>query len=416
MAELIAHSPPQSESTSSADAARADHAALNIAFRVGQFPKLSETFILSQIEGMIRHGHRVTVLADSFPTPADTGSPPPGIHEIRYVFPRPSALQTLVARLPWRIRKMIERTAERRLARENDVIICNFGWFGAQMVASTDNLPGRARILTIFHGDDMSRSVAAQGGAIYDALFRHGAAFLPISDWWRDRLVALGAPPQKTTVHRMGVNPELFPYTDRSTRQSFPFRIITVCRFVEKKGIEYALRAFAAASGKAGPGQLHFELIGEGPNRRALEQLAVDLGISHSVRFRDFMPHREVARAMQDADAFILPSVTASDGDMEGIPVVLMEACASGLPVISTRHSGIPELIQHGVTGLLADERDVDTLSEHILELMQSSELRDQLARQARLHVEENFNAPAWNDKLNTLVLKTAATTLESYR
>ncbi len=102
------------------------------------------------------------------------------------------------------------------------------------------------------------------------------------------------------------------------------------------------------------------------PLRGELEKLSADLGIAERVQFLGSQPHKVVKNWLARAHVFVLPSVTAQNGDVEGIPVALMEAMAAGLTVVSTRHSGIPELIEHGVGGFLSPERDVEALAANL--------------------------------------------------
>lgn len=379
---------------------------LKVGFRVGPFPKLSETFILNQIENMARNGHIVSVLADSPSAPGDTGKLPSGPLQVRYIQPGTGTGELTRRYMPYRLRQFMAARAERHLAKQNDVVICHFGWFGARMISSAGHMAKRGKIITVFHGKDMSSHPDDTGPAIYEELFRHGDLFLPVSEHWRQALLQMGAPDHCTSVHHMGVDLNCFPFNERLQREDQDFRLLTICRLVEKKGIEFALRAISICRQAAPQKNITLDIIGEGPDREPLERIAADLNIRHAVRFRGFLPHKDISEAMRLADAFILPSVTAIDGDMEGIPVVLMEACATGLPVISTFHSGIPELIEHGVTGLLANERDFEALAGHILTLASDQELGRQFARSARTCVETKFNSAKLSSELNSIVQK----------
>lgn len=380
------------------------HTPLNITFRVGAFPKLSETFVLSQVAGMIARGHRVSILADRRPASNEAGVMPEGLASVDYLEPASSSFAALIARLPYRVRRSRIARAERRMCGSTDVVICNFGWFGAQVVESTASIARRAKVVTIFHGDDMSRSLRGAPGDVYDQLFALGDLHLPISELWKSRLIEMGAPADRVQVHRMGVQVDDFAYQPRTPSPSQAFKLVTVCRIVEKKGVEYALTALAALKGAAPDLALELDIIGNGPLREHMEQLASTLQIEDRVRFLGQLPNVEVAERLRNADAFLLPSVVAADGDMEGIPVALMEAMASGLPVISTRHSGIPELIEHGVSGVLADERDVDGLAEQIRFVAETPHARSQMAKTARKVVEERFNTERLNDRLDAVV------------
>lgn len=374
---------------------------LTIAFRVGSFPKLSETFILKQISGLIALGHRVIVVADR---PSDEAAPPSGIARLEYVEPTSSWLRSLYGRLPYRLRQARVARAEKRMSRQSNVVVCNFGWFGQQVHDNTSALEDPASIVTIFHGADMSRTLNTDDSrGRYETLLKSDGPLLPISDHWRQELLVLGARDSQITIYHMGVDPDEFAFRQRQDDPSGPFRIISVGRLVEKKGTEFALRALAKAAPQLGDRSFQLDLIGDGPLTANLKVLVAQLGLENSVVFHGSLPHADVANALSRADAFLLPSVTAADGDKEGIPVSLMEAMASGLPVISTRHSGIPELIEHGVSGWLADERDVDGLAEQIVALIQEPDARARRASAARQTIERDFNLNTLSEQLSDI-------------
>lgn len=376
---------------------------LKIGFRVGTFPKLSETFILSQIRGMVERGHEVSILADRRSGPEENATIPDGLHDVQYVLPESDFLANLRAKLPYRVRKALTSRKEKAFCRKCDVVVCNFGWFGAQMYDSSRSLTTPPKIITVFHGDDMSRTLLANGHHPYDRLIESGELLLPVSEFWKQRLLEFGADPNTIRVHRMGVQVDEFTFAPRPREPGEPLRLITVCRFVEKKGLEFAIRGVATAL-ETDPGLgIQFELIGSGPLAEPLAQLVNELGLQDHVTFSGPLPHEEISSALARSDALILPSVVSSDGDMEGIPLSLMEAMASGVCVISTYHSGIPELIEHGQSGLLAEERDVARISEHILTLARDTELSSELARNARMVIENKFNSRTLNDELELI-------------
>jgi colanic acid/amylovoran biosynthesis glycosyltransferase len=176
-----------------------------------------------------------------------------------------------------------------------------------------------------------------------------------------------------------------------------PVEVITVARLVEKKGIEYAIRAAALVLRDR---SFRYTIVGDGPERQRLEGLIDHLGVSGSVRIIGWRGHDEVHRLLSTADAFMLPSVTAADGDEEGLPVALMEAMAAGLPVLSTLHSGIPELVRDGIEGFLVRERDVEALASRCSVLVDDPRLRAELGSAARLRIEERHDNHMLHDRL----------------
>lgn len=174
--------------------------------------------------------------------------------------------------------------------------------------------------------------------------------------------------------------------------------ILSVARLVEKKGLSDLI---ASADILRRRGRVfHLEIIGSGPQREALQAQAKRLGLADWVRLPGAQAHDLVCVAYQRASVFVLPSVIASNGDRDGIPNVLLEAMASGVPVVSTPVSGIPELIESGLDGLLVPPNDPTALAEAIDKLLASQQLRENLARAARGKVESAFSLDASAERL----------------
>ncbi len=174
---------------------------------------------------------------------------------------------------------------------------------------------------------------------------------------------------------------------------------MTIARLVEKKGVAYAIEAVArlVSSGK----RITYDVIGgDGGLRRDLERLIEDLGVWAYVRLLGWKNHDEVLRLLQNAHILVAPSVTATNGDQEGIPNVIKEAMALGLPVISTLHSGIPELVEDGKSGFLVPERDVDSLADRLAYLIDHPERWPEMGQLGRKYVEEHYDINTLNDSL----------------
>ena len=174
--------------------------------------------------------------------------------------------------------------------------------------------------------------------------------------------------------------------------------ILSVARLIEKKGLGDLIVAadILCRRGRA----FHVEIIRSGPQREALQAQAKQLGIAERVRLAGSKAHEAVCFAYQRASVFVLPCVVASDGDRDGIPNVLLEAMASGVPVVSTPVSGIPELIEPGLDGLLVPPNNPAALAEAIDKLLRSQELRTGLALAARAKIESSFSLDASAERL----------------
>jgi colanic acid/amylovoran biosynthesis glycosyltransferase len=403
---------------------------VRVALVVGQFPALSETFVLNQVTGLLDRGADVRVLAAAH---VPQSALHPAVERYRLLertsygvaFDPPKWRRrlrvggilagTIARRLrpgarPVRLLREARSDAATALRfanvqfdrRDFDAVLCHFGAHGQWGMSMRNTGMVRGRLVTVFHGYDMSRYLRDEGETVYQRLFEEGDLFLPVTDYWRRRLVELGAPPDRTIVHRMGVELDDFVYTPRHVPASGPLRMLSVARLTEKKGLEFGIRAVARLA-PAMP-RIHYDIVGSGPLRDELQRLIHDLGVQAHVTLAGACPRPEVVRRMAQAQVLLAPSVTARDGNQEGLPVVLMEALATGLPVVSTRHTGIPELVEHRVTGMLADERNVDQIAGSIRELLENDALYSAVAVAGRSRVEAHHDIDNLNDRLVRLL------------
>jgi colanic acid/amylovoran biosynthesis glycosyltransferase len=205
------------------------------------------------------------------------------------------------------------------------------------------------------------------------------------------RLRAAGCPAEKVRIQHLGVDVEQIAFRPRRWPGDGRKVVLLYCgRLVEKKGILHALEAFARLAGRWK--NLEFRVVGGGPLRPAVERAIRGLRLQGRVVLRGALPHAEALQEMQKAHLFLLPSLTAPDGDMEGTPTVLMEAQASGLLVVSTFHADIPEVALDGETGFLAPEGDSQALADCLDYLLRHPEMWPDLGRAGRRHVERNYN------------------------
>ncbi|MCA9244173.1 MAG: glycosyltransferase [Phycisphaerales bacterium] len=392
---------------------------MKIAFFAGLFPELSDTFILSQITGLIDRGHDVHIFADRpgaseklHPDYVKYGiadrltywpSGPAGIVGraatlARFALTRPTALSRAKCGFLAGTRRLLANVDALRPLREFDIIHCHYGPNG--MLATALRACGvlRGRVSVVFHAYDVTRTPARFGERCYTPLFESAEWLAPISEFWRERLIRMGAGPRRVSVHHMGIDCGSFAFQPTRSLSGRPARLLMIARLVEKKGVRYAIEAVAKL--RAFRERVHLRILGDGPLRSQIESQVKVLKAEGAVELAGWADADEVRAALRDSDALLAPSVTAADGDMEGIPMVLMEAMAMGVPVISTRHSGIPELIENGVSGLLAPERDVDALADHIERLLRDTALREHIRHAGRRRVEDAFNIDRLNDEL----------------
>lgn len=261
----------------------------------------------------------------------------------------------------------------------------------------------RIPLLVTFHGADITVSDRNQAKSrpldwLYimrrEQLFKEAKLCIAVSEFIRSKLIKKGCPEEKTLVHYIGVDVDKFR-PDYSVQRTPT--VLFVGRLVEKKGCEYLIRAMAHVQ-KVMP-EAELIIIGDGALRLKLEELAAQL--LHNYRFLGKQPSSVVQSWMNKASCLCAPSITASTGDSEGLPTVIIEAQAMGVPVISTIHSGIPEAIVHEETGFLTQECDWEALVKYILLLLQNEQIRGKMSLAGRKYVEQKFNL-----KENTLKLE----------
>ena len=251
-------------------------------------------------------------------------------------------------------------------------------------------------LITTFHGFDATLSTAAllRSPAWFNyplfrrQLARDGALFLCVSSFIRDKVLALGFPAERARVHYTGVDCQAIEL--RAPAEETP-TILHVARLVEMKGTQYLLRAFATLTARHP--EVRLVIIGDGPLDRSLRTLAASLGLGERVAFLGALPHAQALAWMRQARMLVLPSVLTATGRVEGLGMVMLEAAATGVPVVASRVGGIPEGVRDGETGFLVPARDVGALARRIEDLLQAPALRERMRTEARGFVERRFDS-----------------------
>jgi colanic acid/amylovoran biosynthesis glycosyltransferase len=330
----------------------------------GRFLPLSETFTYDLIRGLAGFDHHVVASA---------------IENLQH-FPLANVSVPEPEERSWSLARAVGARA----------VVCHFGpqaTMGMPIALAIDR-----PAVTIFHGYDISRLLRDKRWIErYRAVAALGMQALCISEAGRERLRSIGWPDQQLHVVRLGVDSKRFAFRPPSERWGAhgPRRILMVARLVEKKGVHIALEAMRTLRDRGL--DLELRVIGDGPERPRLASIIAETGLTN-VRLLGALAHEQTRQEFADADLYVQPSITAETGDQEGIPVSLMEAQASGLPVVSTRHSGIPELVLDGTTGWLTDEGDADGLALAVERLSRDPEQAQSFAHAGRAHVRQEFD------------------------
>ncbi len=398
---------------------------MKIAIITQIFPKVSETFILNDIVGLIQLGHDVDIFAFGRPQIDDH------FHEevyqyrlldkttyfdisqdkfrklsrflkvlFKYVPQYPQVICKCWTLSKFSISQFINNLCklEPFLEVRYDIIHCHFGYNALEMVFLKDLLD--IKLVCTFHGSDISKSLKQSGQDKYRELFKKADFILTVSEYFRERLAALGCPENKIKIHYCGVDTGKFYFVRRDFNFDQNIRILSVGRLVEKKGMEYAIESIAYLLKDPNFKNLTYTIIGDGKQKDILEDLVRDKGLTQNIQFLRSQNQNDVIRKLLESDIFLLPCVTAQDGDQEGMPVAIKEAMAVGVPVMSTYHAGIPEIIEDKINGLLAPERDVDALTKNMQYLIEHPHICQRLTMNARKKIEEHFDVKKLNIRL----------------
>ena len=359
---------------------------------------ITETFIRQHVTDLPAK----TVLMDSWPPWARSDSP---------------QKRTLLGSAYDRAQRVFfpDRSRQRRITsaylsffREwgTETVLAEFGPTGVAVMEACRQL--KLPLVVHFHGYDVSvREVLKQYGPAYSLMFRQAAAVIAVSRAMQQKLIGMGAPPERVHYNPCGVKCELFGPARPSEA---PPLVLAVGRFVEKKAPQITLAVFRDVLRQYPDARLR--MIGDGPLLKECQELTNTLGMEKAVTFLGSQPHEIVAEEMRLARVFVQHSIEAASGDSEGTPVAILEAGASGLPVVSTYHGGITDVVSHNETGLLVKEGDVVDMGRQILRLLRDPELAEAFGHAARQRVEMQFSATRSIDRLWTIIKNCSAAAL----
>jgi colanic acid/amylovoran biosynthesis glycosyltransferase len=385
---------------------------MRVAYLVSRFPHVSETFIAREITAVGAQPELDVELRSLFPPKDPTVHPValPWLARLR----RPTPADALAGVLWWLLRRPF------RLASSVGVIVAAHARHPGRLARALATVPlaaAHARELSAKNGIDhvhahyatypllaawicarlvgLPYSFTAHAHDLFvdQSFLRRGMAdacfAIAISDFNRQALERYG---QGTPVHvvHCGIDVSTYRFRPRAlSAGGRPVRVLCVASLQEHKGHRVLLEALATGPELA---DVEVDLVGDGPFRRQLTQQAERLGLAGRIRFHGSLSEPDVAALLERADLFVLPSVVARDGQMEGIPVSLMEALAAGVPVVASRLSGIPELIREGETGLLVSPGSPEELRRALALLLAEPTATSQgRTRAGRRLVEREF-------------------------
>ncbi|HFU7090351.1 TPA: glycosyltransferase [Bacillus cereus] len=399
---------------------------MKVLFLVSTFPALSETFILNQITGLIDSGIEVEIVACQRST---NKKHHPDVEKYQLmskvtfidvptnvsgklikgltVFAKNMMKHPKLCLEMIRFKKYGEFTLSLRpllfvpfFSKGNDwdAVICHYGSNGLLATMFKQQGVIQGKVVTFFHGNDITGFVRKFGNDIYNPLFQSKTLLLPISNLWGEKLIDLGAKSENIRVHHMGVDLKKFKYVPIETTESLCVNLLLVGRLTAKKGIDIAIESIYHLKEKGI--QVSLTIIGDGEEKKQLQDMIKRFKVENQVILKGWLTQEEVNQYIEESTLIILPSRTAKNGDMEGIPVSLMEAMARGKLVISTYHSGIPELLKNEYNGWLVPENDSLALADKIEEVLITKSSWFNTSYNARKTIQKDFNIEYLNRRL----------------
>lgn len=346
---------------------------MKIAVYLDHFSELSETFVYDQVKCFEKHGHEVLVLckqrinADSRPLNKviEIGGYSKNLK--KRIQDKLYNYDIFLSRRDRRLKNNISTA----LSNFNpDVIHCHFGIQALNLLDNYDN--SSIPIFITFHGYDASRLIR------YKSCYRKRMKSVFLKKNIHPHFVAnslLGfvkeyqIESKNSFVNYLGVDTAFYKPNNETLNDSNKIIFTQISRFVEKKGHYYTLLAFQKFLQNNPSINAYMYLAGDGPRKNEIEKLAEDLNIKARVKFLGWIDNERKRNLLSISSIYVQHSITDKLNDTEGLPISILEAMAMGLPILSTNHSGIPEVIVSGKNGLLTEEKDITTMSKYMLEI-----------------------------------------------
>ncbi|WOD43981.1 glycosyltransferase family 4 protein [Hwangdonia lutea] len=279
-----------------------------------------------------------------------------------------------------------------------DVVLVEYGTHAHSLrkILKESCLP----IVVHFHGYDASINTIVEDCGKYKEVFQLSKKVIVVSKKMEEMLLELGCPQNKLVYNVYGPQPEFLEIESRFSKK----QLIAIGRFTDKKAPYYTLLAFKGVVSKHPDALLLF--AGDGVLYNSVSNLIRYYDLENNVKLLGIISPEEYRAILKDSRAFVQHSITAANGDMEGTPLAVLEASAAGLPVISTYHAGIPDVVEHKTTGLLSEEHDIETMSMHMLQVLDDLNFAKKLGKSGKLNIMENFSLDRHINNLQNILEK----------
>jgi colanic acid/amylovoran biosynthesis glycosyltransferase len=348
---------------------------MKILMVVARFPKIHDICMLNQMTGLINRGHDVWIYSEKRGDTVNVQQEVISYNLIdKTMFYLPDSLD------------------------DYDIVLFQLG-HKVLDIRKTHGYKGK--IVVCLRGYDVTAFLQQYPHA-YDEYFKSCDLFLPVCDFFKHILLDHGCEPRKIIVHHSAIDCSKFRFKERLVPHKKNLTIISVGRFIEKKGFHYSILAVAHLIKKYP--FIRYIIIGDGPLKNDYKKLIRQLGLVSKIKLDDWHAHDEYIQILNEAHLFIHPSVVATNNDQEGIPNVLKEAMALGIIVVATNHAGNSELIIDKVSGFLVPERDMEAICRVVEYILEHSEIWRPMQQAALQKIQREFETERENDKLETIL------------
>lgn len=406
-----------------------NHGKIHIQYIFRSFPNISELFLVNEIIGMIKWGMKVSIVSLHKPSGLKQIHDdiiqyglldktyylnlPSGIKKTKNIIIRTLYGQVklfFIAKIPLRSKIEVSifslKNKKRRITLANlvdhinhialekpDLLYFHFATHAGDLIILRKIF--KIPFVVYMHGYDFSKNLPYDE-LNYPEMFRYGDWFFTNSNYSAGKIIKLGCPDSKLSVVGLPLDENSYPFQIRQRRSRI--KILTVGRLVEKKGMEYSIRAVERLV--KGYPELEYNIIGTGQLEKYLKDLIDSLQMEKNIFLLGSMTKSEVIRYLLDSDIFVLSSITAMDGDTEGLGMVLLEAQLTGMPVVATLHNGFTDAVKDGVSGFLVPEKDVDALYNRLKWLIENPQEWESLGRAGREHIIANYSEKDYMGKI----------------
>ncbi|MBX2974061.1 MAG: glycosyltransferase [Flavobacteriales bacterium] len=334
----------------------------------------SETFIAAHIDRL----NKVELLLSGGVPPRNASQDGPLVHT--------TGLASYADRFIGKWSGGLPGLACRRLARRltkfhPDVVLAEYGNMGAEIVHACAK--AGVPLVAHFHGFDAHRTDYIARYDNYRELFRYASALVVVSRAMEAQLLTIGAPREKVIYNCYGIDVQRFV---PGRPDLAPPHFLAVGRFAEKKAPHLTIQAFSKVAAQRP--QARLTMVGQGPLWAGCQQLVKELGLQGSVDLCGVKKPDEIVGLLHASRAFVQHSVVTASNDHEGTPLAVLEAMATGVPVVATRHAGIADVVEHGVRGLLCEEHDVDGMAANMIRLVDDPEQAQRMGTAGRAYTE----------------------------